>query len=271
MTKNRLPIYLIQAQALLLGDPTTSLLRCWNGKHCKSWSDSFFRRLLWPIYVCLNIKRKNMVVTLIIKIKYSSDFHQTYPVMGKMLWMGAWCAWQVGFRINTINNHSVIFLSIIICFLFVMYILIETRKMDWSMSGLQAGHMNQEAVNLIGQACSIYFLQVATCCLLITFANSLDPDQDWQNVDPDLDPNCLTLWWYFWKNISKKFFLKKSVRRQQNRKNYPAFKEIKISSCKSVCLLQIRLEGRYFICDHVCLSEDLLTWSINDFVCWVPF
>ena len=32
------------------------------------------------------------------------------------------------------------------------------------------------------------------CCLLITFANSLDPDQDQQNVGPDLDPNCLTLW-----------------------------------------------------------------------------
>ena len=32
-----------------------------------------------------------------------------------------------------------------------------------------------------------------TCWLLITFANSLDPDQDWQNVGPDLDPNCLSL------------------------------------------------------------------------------
>ena len=30
------------------------------------------------------------------------------------------------------------------------------------------------------------------CCLLITFANSLDPDQDRQNVGPDLGPNCLT-------------------------------------------------------------------------------
>ena len=30
--------------------------------------------------------------------------------------------------------------------------------------------------------------------LLITFANSLDPDQDLQNVGPKLDPNCLTLW-----------------------------------------------------------------------------
>ena len=31
------------------------------------------------------------------------------------------------------------------------------------------------------------------CRLLITFVNSLDPDQDQQNARPDLDPNCLTL------------------------------------------------------------------------------
>ena len=31
------------------------------------------------------------------------------------------------------------------------------------------------------------------CHLLITFANSLDPDQARQQVGPDLDPNCLTL------------------------------------------------------------------------------
>ena len=31
------------------------------------------------------------------------------------------------------------------------------------------------------------------CRLLITFANSLDPNQARQNVGPDLDPNCLTL------------------------------------------------------------------------------
>ena len=31
------------------------------------------------------------------------------------------------------------------------------------------------------------------CSLLITFANSLDPDQARQNVGPDLDPNCLPL------------------------------------------------------------------------------
>ena len=31
------------------------------------------------------------------------------------------------------------------------------------------------------------------CLLLITFSNRLDPDQDQQNVSPNLDPNCLTL------------------------------------------------------------------------------
>ena len=30
------------------------------------------------------------------------------------------------------------------------------------------------------------------CCLLKTFANSLDPDQARQNVEPDLIPICLT-------------------------------------------------------------------------------
>ena len=41
------------------------------------------------------------------------------------------------------------------------------------------------------------------CCLLITFANSLDPDQVQLNVGPDLDPSCLTHWWY-WKNPASK-------------------------------------------------------------------
>ena len=35
--------------------------------------------------------------------------------------------------------------------------------------------------------------QFKLCRPLITFANSLDPDQDRQNVGPDLDLNCLTL------------------------------------------------------------------------------
>ena len=38
-----------------------------------------------------------------------------------------------------------------------------------------------------------FFLPVLSCRLLITFANSLDPDQAQQFVGPDLDRNCLTL------------------------------------------------------------------------------
>ena len=45
--------------------------------------------------------------------------------------------------------------------------------------------------------------------LLITFANSLDQDQEWQNVGPDLDPICITLSLYSQKNFLKKFILKK--------------------------------------------------------------
>ena len=48
-----------------------------------------------------------------------------------------------------------------------------------------------------------------------TFANSLDPDQDRQNVGPDLDSNCLTLWWYSWKIFFKKLILKKKIIRRQ--------------------------------------------------------
>ena len=39
-------------------------------------------------------------------------------------------------------------------------------------------------------------LTLCPLCLLITFANSFDPDQARQNVRPDLDPNCLTPGWY---------------------------------------------------------------------------
>ena len=48
--------------------------------------------------------------------------------------------------------------------------------------------------------CMIHFR-----CLLITFANILDPDQAPQN--PDLDPKCLTLWY----DIPESFLLLKKL------------------------------------------------------------
>ena len=52
------------------------------------------------------------------------------------------------------------------------------------------------------------FLLMATCCLRITFAISLSPDQDRQN--PALDPNRLTLI-VFKKILFKKVYVKKSA------------------------------------------------------------
>ena len=53
--------------------------------------------------------------------------------------------------------------------------------------------------------------------LLVAYANSLDPDQVRQNVGPDLDPSCLSLWWLFLK-ILKTIILKKISRRQKHEK-----------------------------------------------------
>ena len=58
------------------------------------------------------------------------------------------------------------------------------------------------------------------CCLLTTFANSLDPGQARQNVRLDLDPNCLTL-------ISlKEFFENADFEKYQMTQNYPARKDL---------------------------------------------
>ena len=45
------------------------------------------------------------------------------------------------------------------------------------------------------------FLASGFYSLLITFANSLYPDQDRQNVGPDLDPNYLTI-----DSVPERFF-----------------------------------------------------------------
>ena len=48
------------------------------------------------------------------------------------------------------------------------------------------------------------------CHLLITFANSIDPDQDQQNVVPDLDPKLFDILIVFLKDVfEKKSILKK--------------------------------------------------------------
>ena len=62
---------------------------------------------------------------------------------------------------------------------------------------------------------------------LYLLASTFDPDQAQQNITPDLDPKCLTLWLYFWKNFSKKLILKKISRGQKSGKDFPGGKEMK--------------------------------------------
>ena len=48
------------------------------------------------------------------------------------------------------------------------------------------------------------------CHLLITFANSLDPGQDGQNVGPDVDPN---------HSVPERFFLKQLILKKSDDDN----------------------------------------------------
>ena len=57
---------------------------------------------------------------------------------------------------------------------------------------------------------------VYQCRVLLTFAISLDLVQDSQNAGPDLDSNCLTLWWYSKRFRKKIWFWKKSTDDMKN-------------------------------------------------------
>ena len=60
------------------------------------------------------------------------------------------------------------------------------------------------------------------CHLQLTFANSLEPDQNRQNDGSDLDPNCFdTL-----IRVPERVNFTKIIRSQQSMKNFRTFKEI---------------------------------------------
>ena len=48
-------------------------------------------------------------------------------------------------------------------------------------------------MSIFGAMINLFPASKDICFLLITLANSLDPDQDRHNVGPDLDPDCLIL------------------------------------------------------------------------------
>ena len=53
--------------------------------------------------------------------------------------------------------------------------------------------VNRDIISVTGSLVQNHELFTYWCCLLITFANSLESDQARQNVGPDQDSNCLTL------------------------------------------------------------------------------
>ena len=56
------------------------------------------------------------------------------------------------------------------------------------------GHLAKVGGTLVSLTFTLTLLASGDLCrMLTTFANSLDPDRDRQNVGPDLDPSCLTL------------------------------------------------------------------------------
>ena len=64
--------------------------------------------------------------------------------------------------------------------------------------------------------------------MLITFANTLDLDQDRQNVGPDLYPNYMRLL-MFLKEFLKRLILKKVSRQQHKHEKLPSMQRDKVS------------------------------------------
>ena len=66
----------------------------------------------------------------------------------------------------------------------------------WKKIGANVINFSQGFSQKVVSTSCFVFNSLATrgdsCCLLITFANSLEQDQARQNVGPDLNPNCLT-------------------------------------------------------------------------------
>ena len=126
-------------------------------------------------------------------------YHQLFLVF---VWFDSLCL---------INNLSVIkgrvFLGWTSTKLGLMFLLKDTRQ--WRRWGSNPLPLGLKSSTLPLSHCApirLFGVSSLPYSLLITFANSLDPDQF--NLGPDRDPNCMTLWWYSWKKFSKKLTLK---------------------------------------------------------------
>ena len=69
------------------------------------------------------------------------------------------------------------------------YLLFLKKRQNLKLSSAANCRWRFKGYLIVSQTSTLFLLAV-----LKTIANSLDPDQDGQNVGPDLDPNYLTLW-----------------------------------------------------------------------------
>ena len=97
---------------------------------------------------------------------------------------------------------------------------------------------------------------VFCCCRpLITFANSLDPDQAWQITPPTI----LTLWWYSW-NIKKKQACFEKISRRQ--KSYTITQHAK-SKLTGAVYASISAETIKLISQVICLNPKSATNNLQ--------
>ena len=76
--------------------------------------------------------------------------------------------------------------------------------------------------------CELPIVWVLTLCLLVSsadnFCKQIGVRSGLTKHRPNLDPNCLTLRQYSWKNILKSWFWEKSADVQKSMQNFPAFR-----------------------------------------------
>ena len=66
----------------------------------------------------------------------------------------------------------------------------SVSSFDSNMNNRTSAVSLEETCQYLSDSCSLHLLLLASgdfCCLMITFANSLNPIQDRPNVGPDLD------------------------------------------------------------------------------------
>ena len=88
------------------------------------------------------------------------------------------------------------------------YLLFSKKRQNLKVSSA-ANYMALYVVLLLKYTTGTSFVHKTSCLVMLSADNlcklfgSRVGKTNWQHIRPDLDPNCLTLWWY----IMKKFFL----------------------------------------------------------------